>query len=708
MKKYTSIFKLFIVLFSLFLVNSCVHDDEYAAPGKSNNQCADLKPTMTLTQLKALYKVGSTTGPYIFPSDTDAVVEGYVSSSDETGNIYKTIYIQDSPTDPTEGLTISVDAVSTYLKYPQGSKIYIKLKDLALGEYGQVIQLGTKSLDPTNTRTGSVARISEADMATHIFQSCTAGISEIKPKVITLKELGKAMDQYIGVLVQVNDAEFHKDVLCTTYAPTGTSVDKPLTDKTSSTKTKVVRNSGYASFANQLLPSGNGTFKGILSKFNTTYQFYINKPSDLNMTGARMDGIVAPCSLDTSAMTVKTVADVKAMLQGNSTLITDDIYIKGRITANDEKKNLYRYFYIQDDTGGIKVNANSTELYLDSRFQVGKELMIKLKDLFIFNVNGELQLGLDNKYKQVEIEDFYKYFFGSNSPINYVVATEKTIPSLTTADVGKWIKIKDLQFIDSDLGKTYADGTFTTNRTLEDCSGNKIILRTSGDRSNKFENTNFGTRDEPLYASTTEIDSGKGDVYGILSIYNGTYQLWITKLRDIDLDNPRCDGSLPLSFTNLYNESFDATLSTWKGVSVTGDQIWKTQDKGSAGNFYAVMSGFAGVNKENEDWLINASAISLTGGTKFYLSFDNDKRYSGNDIEVYITDNYTGTPSSTKWTKLSPTLDTDDSKFGWVNSGKLDISAFAGKNIYIGFKYTSTTSSAATWEIDNIQITAAK
>lgn len=694
MKKYTSISKLFIVLFSLLLVNSCVHDDEYAAPGKSNNQCADLKTTMTLAQLKALYKVGSTTGPYIFPSDTDAVVEGYVSSSDETGNIYKTIYIQDSPTDPTEGLTISVDAVSTYLKYPQGSKIYIKLKDLALGEYGQVIQLGTKSLDPTNTRTGSVARISEADMATHIFQSCTAGISEIKPKVVTLKELGKAMDQYIGVLVQVNDAEFHKDVLCTTYAPTGTSVDKPLTDKTSSTKTKVVRNSGYASFANQLLPSGNGTFKGILSKFNTTYQFYINKPSDLNMTGARMDGIVAPCSLDTSAMTVKTVADVKAMLQGNLSQISGNYYLKGKVTANDQTGNLYKYFYVEDATGGIRVNINMTDLYLDPRFTVGKEVLISLNGLYLGNVSGETQLGGLNGsvVGWTPSTDIYKTFFATDTPISSITPTEKTIPSLTTADVGKWIKIKDLQFIDSDLGKTYADGTFTTNRTLEDCSGNKIILRTSGRAD---------------FAGAT-LDGGKGDVFGILSIYNGTYQLWITNRLGADLDNPRCDGSLPLSFTNLYNESFDATLSTWKGVSVTGDQIWKTQDKGSAGNFYAVMSGFAGVNKENEDWLINASAISLTGGTKFYLSFDNDKRYSGNDIEVYITDNYTGTPSSTKWTKLSPTLDTDDSKFGWVNSGKLDISAFAGKNIYIGFKYTSTTSSAATWEIDNIQITAAK
>jgi hypothetical protein len=61
-----------------------------------------------------------------------AYIEGYVSSTDETGNIYKTIYIQDDPTNPTEGLTVSVDAVSTYTKFPQGSKVYIDIEGLHL------------------------------------------------------------------------------------------------------------------------------------------------------------------------------------------------------------------------------------------------------------------------------------------------------------------------------------------------------------------------------------------------------------------------------------------------------------------------------------------------------------------------------------------------------------------------------------------------
>ena len=73
-------------------------------------------------------------------------------------------------------------------------------------------------------------------------------------------------------------------------------------------------------------------------------------------------------------------------------------------------------------------------------------------------------------YRSIAEEDVYKFSMILMKPVTTVVATEKTIANLTTDDVGKWIKIKGLQFIDSDLGKTYADGTATTNRTL------KIVL----------------------------------------------------------------------------------------------------------------------------------------------------------------------------------------------------------------------------------------
>lgn len=676
MKKYFSIIRFFI-LASVFILTGCVHDDKYDAPDLSGN-CQDLKATITLEAAKSLAQNTTIT--------TDAVIEGYVSSTDQSGNIYKTIYIQDDPTNPTQGFVLSVDAVSTYSSYPQGAKVYVKLKGLAMGTYGGVKQLGYMD-------NGTFDRIPEKMVPTSILKSCTAKVT-ITPKVMTLADMKTANDQYIGCLVKVQNAEFDAKVICSTFAPDGYTVDRQINQKIGTTTTsRIVRNSGFASFANQKLPSGNGNFIGILSKYNSTYQLYINNVTDLSdmKNYPRIDGIAAdPCTLDTTA-TAKTVAEVKQLYTtGNLNQITGNFYVKAKVTANDETGNLYKYIYVEDATGGIRVNINKTNLYQDPRFKVGKNLIIKLKDLYIGVSGGEFQIGqpFNGNIGQIAEADVYKAFFDSNEAATAVVATEKTITNLTNADVGRWIKIKGLQFIDTDLGKTFAAGS-TTNRTLEDCSGKKIILRTS----------NFAS-----FAGAT-LDNGKGDVYAILSIFNGTYQLWIPKQVNADLDGVRCDGTLPV-YETIFSDAF-ASLSNWTAVNVSGTQVWATTTFGNPAPS-AIMDG---KGSANEDWLVSKKITIPSTYKEIFFSFETDGRNAGSLLEVYITDNYTGSVSTTSWTKTNPALDTDLANFaGFVNSGKVDVSSFKGKDIVVAFKYTSTSTSvpSTTWEVDNFAVKGTK
>ena len=672
MKKYFSIIRFFI-LASVFILTGCVHDDKYDAPDLSGN-CQDLKATITLEAAKSLAQNTTIT--------TDAVIEGYVSSTDQSGNIYKTIYIQDDPTNPTQGFVLSVDAVSTYSSYPQGAKVYVKLKGLAMGTYGGVKQLGYMD-------NGTFGRIPEKMVPTSILKSCTAKVT-ITPKVMTLADMKTANDQYIGCLVKVQNAEFDAKVLCSNFAPDGYTVDRQINDPTTSATTRVVRNSNYASFANQKLPSGKGDFIGILSKYNSTYQLFINNVSDVKgMTNfPRKDGIKAdPCGFDSSTASLKTVADVKKLFTGSNYLIPDNIYIKGKVTANDETGNLYRYIYIEDATGGIRININKANtIYQDYRFKVGKNLIVKLKDLYIGKYNGEFQIGTlsGSTLGFIAEAEIYKYLFDSNEPATSVTATEKTIPQLTTDDVGKWIKIKNVQFVDTDLGNTYSG-----NRTLIDCTGNKIILRTNSQAS----------------FSGAMIDNGKGDIYAILSIYNGVYQLIIPKQANADLEGIRCDGTL-LVYETIFSDAF-ASLSNWTAVNISGTQVWATTTFGNPAPS-AIMDG---KGSANEDWLVSKKITIPSTYKEVFFSFETDGRNAGSLLEVYITDNYTGSVSTTSWTKTNPALDTDLANFaGFVNSGKVDVSSFKGKDIVVAFKYTSTSTSvpSTTWEVDNFAVKGTK
>ncbi len=683
MKKYFSIIRIFILSLTVFLT-SCVQDDVYSTPDLQG-KCQDLTPTKTIAEVKAAFANNTAT------ITDDIIIEGYVSSSDESGNVYKTIYLQDAPENPTQGLVVSVDAVSTYTSFPQGSKVYIKLKGLAFGRYGNVLQVGYNNIDPI-TNTPTFGRIPEKLVANHLVRSCASKV-KIVPKVITLASLTNTstVDPLIGALVQINNAEFPINLLCNIYAPNGTTVNRQIVDPTMTTpiNSRVVRNSGYASFAADQLPSGNGTFIGILSKFNSDYQFFINRVSDLNMKGARLDGTTPSCTFNTTGKTMKTVAEVKAYFTGALAQIPDNAYLKAQVTANDKTGNLFKYIYVEDKTGGIRVNIDMASLYADPRFFVGKQVLINLKDLYVGSVNTEVQLGgfFNGNVGRVLANDVYKHFFQTND-FTEVVATEKTIAGLTDADVGRWIKIKNLQFINDDLGESYAGGS-NTSRTLEDCSGAKISLTTSSFAK-------FASR---------QIDSGKGDLYGVLTKYNGKYEVWITNPLGADFDGNRCDGSPAPVFESIFNEDFSGALTNnWTAVSVLGTAVWNIQQFGNP-KPCVVMSG-----NGNEDWLIS-KPITLAGYKNYYLSFETDGRGSdtSNPLEVYVTDNYKGNYDNTTWTKLNPILDSDLSKFApFVNSGKLDISNFAGKNVVVAFKYTSTATASATWELDNVKVRGRK
>ena len=695
MKKYFSIIRIFIITLVIFLTG-CVHDDEYSVPDLNGSQCQDEAYFTDSNNKFVKWSISDLKGKTQNQPFTDnAYVEGYVSSTDESGNIYKYLYIQDSPTNPTQGLVVSANAVSMYAKYPQGYKVYIKLKGLAIGMYGGIKQLGYYGINP-DINTLAFGRIPEKLVFSSIVRSCTEKAT-IVPKELTLTQIRSAADQnqYMGCLIKVPNAEFDAKVLCSIYAPENFTVDRTLNDATytnPSTATVVVRNSGFASFANQKLPSGKGDFIGILSKYGSTFQLYINKASDLSgmKNFPRKDGVTSdPCSIDATA-TAKTVAEVKQLYISNTKFnqITDNFYVKAKVTTSDETGNLYKYLYVEDATGGIRVNINKLNLYQDARFKVGKNVIINLKNLYIGKYNGEFQLGQPNGLEigQVAEADVYKFFYDSNEPVTTVTATEKTIANLTTDDVGKWIKIKGLQFIDSDLSKTYVSGSAATNRTLEDCSGNKIILRTS----------NFAS------FATAQVDEGKGDVYAILSIFNGTYQLWIPKQVNADLDGARCDGTVPSEI--IYWDAFDIGLRNWTTVNVTGDQVWTIST--TSGNNYAKMTGYSSGNFANEDWLISPE-INLNGYKSAYVNLDSDYNFTGDRLETYITTNYTGDVKTTTWTALNIPLD-QASGWGFYNSGNVSLNNYIGQKVRIAFKYKSTTSSASTWEIDNFKVKGTK
>ena len=59
-------------------------------------------------------------------------IEGYVVSSDATGNFYKKLIIQDKSENPTAGIEIVLNKTSLSETYDIGRKVYVKLDGLSV------------------------------------------------------------------------------------------------------------------------------------------------------------------------------------------------------------------------------------------------------------------------------------------------------------------------------------------------------------------------------------------------------------------------------------------------------------------------------------------------------------------------------------------------------------------------------------------------
>ena len=165
------------------------------------------------------------------------------------------------------------------------------------------------------------------------------------------------------------------------------------------------------------------------------------------------------------------------------------------------------------------------------------------------------------------------------------------------------------------------------------------------------------------------------------------------------------DYATPTVYEYAYTDGFETNWADWTKYSVTGAQTWQLDTQyGFNNSNCAKMSGFAGTNNVNEDWLISP-AFDLSELTSAALTFKTASKFSGNVLEVKISSDYAGgNPNDATWMDLAATLDLDTSNYKWTGSGIIDISSFAGGNVYVAFKYTSTSSASTTWEVDDVKI----
>lgn len=150
------------------------------------------------------------------------------------------------------------------------------------------------------------------------------------------------------------------------------------------------------------------------------------------------------------------------------------------------------------------------------------------------------------------------------------------------------------------------------------------------------------------------------------------------------------------------------TSGGWANQAVVGAANWAVSNTGSPTDYYVKATGYNSTTAANENaeiWFISP-VINLSTATNPMLNFNNAKNYTGAPIGVKVSTNYTsGAPSGATWTDITSSCALSTGGFAFVNSGNVSLSTYNGSAaVRVAFVYSSTTTAAATWELDDIQI----
>lgn len=271
----------FYLSLMLLLVLTTACNDEFDAPNMTV-PVAQHKANMTIAEFKAKYWQDARN--YIDTVKEDIVIHGWVTSSDESGNIYKSLYIMDE----TGGLTISINQNSLYNNYRIGQEVVLPMKGYFVGKYNGQQQLGYPEWY-AKEKTWEATFLPQAMWESIVELNGLPDLSKVDTLQIELSEIAGKTDRetqlkYQGRLVRINDVKFTEADGVTTYSLSNASTSRDVVDDENNSLT--LRNSNYADFRADVLPKGKVDIVGLLYFYGSDWQLYLRDINDVIVGGS--------------------------------------------------------------------------------------------------------------------------------------------------------------------------------------------------------------------------------------------------------------------------------------------------------------------------------------------------------------------------------------------------------------------------------------
>ena len=667
-----------------------------------------------------------------------ASVYGIVTADEQSGNLYKTIFIQDRSTGKAIELLMNTSSAARI-----GDSVRVFLdKNMIVNNYHNLPQLTGKDGKGFNP---------DGHLIIYPYNN------PIEPTTVTIADIKTG--NYTAGLVKLENVEFVDQG--SAFCNIGENTNRTLKDATGEL---LVRTSNYANFAYDLLPVGQGSLVAIASVYNNDWQLVIRSKNEMHFEGGEPTPPAPPgevqhlpytqnFSSDFGTYTTYNVAGDQTWVIDYSTakmtgyvngtnyanedwLISSPVEITGVSDAKMTIVYIGRYFTNINDEVTIWASTNYT-WGSDPTTATWTQLATTLTEGTNWNnfLTAEIPLteyvgrivtfavkyvSSDSKAGTMEIqsmcieegsaggggggggtgqgsgtfEDPYNVAAGiglqSEKPIawvqGYIVgAVRNGLSTVGSNDDVIWSAPFD----------SYTNVVIADDATCHEISQCIIVNLPSG---------------KPLRAQVNLYDNpdnlGKQlAVLGKLRTYFGQAGLRDSEGTEADFVLEGGVTPPPGPGTQIFSETFasgQGAFTIQDVVLPSGlSYVWQHAPSYSCMKASAYVSG---QNYASESWLVSP-AISLTGVNAATLKFEQAVNYASPQgaLSVMVSTNYTGDVTTATWTTLALNEWPAGNNWTFVNS-TADLTPFVGQSVTIAFKYTSTSSASATWEVKNFVV----
>ena len=580
-------------------------------------------------------------------SGDTVVICGRVISSDETGNIYKSLVIQDE----TAALAMSINGTSLSDTYRVGQEIVLPLTGMFIGKYNNLQQLGYPEYSSTYGWEATflplamfqeIVELNGLPDATQI-DTLTIKISELSTTAAGLREMQSQ-------LVRIDNVFFQEADGTTTFSEEDSSTSRYIEDE--SGNTMIVRNSCYASFQADVLPEGTGSVVGILSYYSSSWQLLLRDTDDLigfstdtegtvsnpytvaraiELQGTGKTGWVSGYLVGAVAPEVTSVSSNDDIEWTAPTTLANTIVVGATATTDDISECLV----IQLTQG---TDLRSAANLLDNPDALGTGIKIYGEFINVMDTYGMTTSGDSDDFVMEYGEDEDSEASGSGTlddPYNVAAAIAYTsaLDSDETSDEKIYIK-GIIASITEEFSSTYGNATFYIS---DDGSTTTTFLCYRvyylGNAKWTSSDTQIAVGDEVViygnvvnyYGNTPETSSGNAYIYSLNSSSSSDSSEDVDE--DNTIDNPYTVAeALAIINAGTYTSSsvyVKGTISQIDEISTSyGNATYYISDDGSTSDQLEVYRGYSlnGDKFTSEDEIQVGDVVIVYGVLTMYYS----------------------------------------------------------------------------------------